>query len=48
MPIGSHILKNPNDENEILERLPKEVRDALSTLQCTGPFCICQSAKRFV
>jgi hypothetical protein len=36
MPIGSHILKNPNDENEILERLPKEVRDALSTLQLSS------------
>lgn len=33
MPIGSHVLKNPNDENEILKHLPKEVREALSTLQ---------------
>lgn len=28
-PIGSHVLKNPDDEYEVLELLPKEVRDAL-------------------
>lgn len=28
-PIGSHVLKNPDDEYEVLEHLPKEVREAL-------------------
>lgn len=27
--IGSHVLKNPDDEYEVLEKLPKEVREAL-------------------
>ena len=29
-PIGSHVLKNPDDEYEVLELLPKEVRDAIT------------------